>query len=154
MVASRRDSSYTVHSWSRWPTQARVRGPSPAQPAVERFVTRHDDVAGERRERLAGEDEEVEGPARAHARDGLQQEVDALAVAQVGRVHHEDFVAEAELTADDLGRAAGRARSEEVVDDLDRAVEVEHALGFALERLGHGGDRGPRPPPARCGGGR
>ena len=38
-------------------------------------------------------------------------------------------------------RAAGRARGEEVVDDLDRAVEVEHALGFALERLGHGGDR-------------
>src|SRR3989454_3361155 len=47
MVASRRDSSYTVHSWSRWPTQARVRGPSPAQPAVERFVTRHDDLGGE-----------------------------------------------------------------------------------------------------------
>src|SRR3989449_8632845 len=47
MVASRRDSSYTVHSWSRWPTQARVRGPSPAQPAVERFVARHDDLGGE-----------------------------------------------------------------------------------------------------------
>src|SRR2546422_9984402 len=47
MVASRRDSSYTVHSWSRWPTQARVRGPSPAQPAVERFVARHDDLGGD-----------------------------------------------------------------------------------------------------------
>src|SRR5882724_4039020 len=197
MVASRRDSSYTVHSWSRWPTHARMRGPSPAQPAVERFVARHDDlggeplararlrgapegvasrlvtdqglqrlgergdvagrhkqsalvvfhylrdaahargdaraaeahgfedakaealgiggveadvsdlkivfdgvdlladdhaigqaeaphVAGERRERLAREDEELEGLARAHARDGLEQEVHALTVAQVG----------------------------------------------------------------------
>ena len=46
-----------------------------------------------------------------------------------------------ELAADGLGRAAGRARSEEVMDDLDRAVEVEHALGFVLERFGDGGDR-------------
>src|SRR6184192_3393674 len=90
---------------------------------------------------LAGEDEELEGFARAHARGGLQQEVDALAVAQVGRVHHEDLVAEAELATDDLGRATRCARREEVVDDVDRAVEVEHAPGFALERLGHGGDR-------------
>src|SRR5437870_10902325 len=222
MVASRRDSSYTVHSWSRWPTQARVRGPSPAQPAVERFVARHDDlrreplararlggapegaasrlvvdqglqrrgergdvtgrheqaalvvlhhlrdtahargdaraaeahgfedaeaeafgvgcveadvgdlkilldgvdlladyhavgqaeaphVADERCERLAGEDEELEGLAGTHARGGLQQEVDALARAQVGGVHHEHFVAEAELAADDTGPAAGPA---------------------------------------------
>src|SRR5204862_6637151 len=84
--------------------------------------------AGERRERLASEYEELEGLARAHARGGLQQKVDALAVAKVGRVNHEDFVAETELAADDLGRAAGRARSEEVVDDLDRAVEVGLAL--------------------------
>src|SRR5216683_1112770 len=98
-------------------------------------------VAGERRERLAGEYEELEGLARARARGGLQQEVDALAVAQVGRVHHDDFVAEAELAADGFGRAAGWARSEKVVDDLDRAAEVEHALGLALERVGHGCDR-------------
>ena len=48
-------------------------------------------------------------------------------------------VAEAELAADGLGRAAGRARREEVVDDLDGTVEVEHALGLASERLRHGG---------------
>src|SRR6185295_12351278 len=90
-------------------------------------------VTGKWRERLAGEDEELEGLARAHPGDRLQQEVDALAVPQVGRVHHEYFVAEAELTADAVGRAAGRAGREEVVDDLDRAVEVEHAPGFSLE---------------------
>src|SRR6266852_4126847 len=47
MVASWRDSFHSVHSWSRGPTPARVRGPSPAQPAVERFVARHDDLGGE-----------------------------------------------------------------------------------------------------------
>src|SRR5438552_12122470 len=37
MIASWRDSSHSIHSWSR----------SPAQPAVERFVARHDDLGGE-----------------------------------------------------------------------------------------------------------
>src|SRR5207244_12521989 len=55
--------------------------------------------------------------------------------------HHEEVVAEAELAADDLGRAARAARGKEVVDDLDRAVEVENMAGLLLERLGHGGDR-------------
>ena len=107
--------------------------------AVGQSETPH--VAHERRERLAGQDEEPERVARLQARDGLQQEVDPLARAQVGGVHHEDLVAETELGADDLGRAAGPARGEEVVDDFDRAIKVENAPGFLLERLRYGGDR-------------
>src|SRR3989442_5009796 len=86
-------------------------------------------LADEWRERLAGQDQEPERLARLHARDRLQQEIDALARAQVRRVHHEELVAEAELAADDLGRAARAARGKEVVDDLDPAVAVENIAG-------------------------
>src|SRR3989441_8914001 len=73
MVASRRDLSYTVHSWSRWPTQARMRGPSPAQRAVQRFVARHDDLGGEplARARLRGAPEGV--ASRLVVDQGLQR---------------------------------------------------------------------------------
>src|SRR5262249_61480863 len=94
-------------------------------------------VAYERRERLAGEDEEPECLARPHTRDSLQQEVDAFARAQDGRMHYEDFVAQTELAADDLGRAAGPMRSGGVADNLDRAVGSEKTRGTPLQRLGY-----------------
>src|SRR5262249_24245691 len=76
-------------------------------------------VAGERRERLTGEDQELERAARADAYDGLEQQVHAHAGPKVGRMHHDQLVPQAELATDGLGRAAGRTRREEVVDDLD-----------------------------------
>ena len=96
-------------------------------------------VAGERRERFTGENQQLEGAARVNAHDGLEQQVHALAGPEVGGMHHDQLVAEAELAAHSLGRAAGRARREEVVNDLDGAVEVEHALSLAPERVRHGG---------------
>jgi hypothetical protein len=96
-------------------------------------------VTGERRERFTGEDQQLVRPARANAGDGLEQQIHAFAGPQVRGMHHDELVAEAELAADGLGRAAGRARREEVVDDLDGTVEVEHVLRLAPKRVRHGG---------------
>ena len=51
-----------------------------ADPIVETELSH---ALGERRERLAGEHEELERVARAHAGDGLEQEVDALPRAEI-----------------------------------------------------------------------
>ena len=99
------------------------------------------DVLGERRERFPRENEELEGLARANAGDRLQQEIDALPRAKIGGMDDDDFLPEAEFAAHFAARAARRARGEEIVDDLDRAVEVEHPLGLPLQRLGHRRDR-------------
>src|SRR5204863_6053946 len=66
---------------------------------------------------------------------------EALARTKIGGVDDDDFVPQPELLAYLLARAAGRTRGEEIVDDLDRAVEVERASGLALQSLGHRGDR-------------
>src|SRR5262249_23242082 len=107
--------------------------------AVGQAQTLH--LAGERRERPASQDEELEGLRWTHARGRGQHEVNALARTEVGRMHHEDFALEAELTADGFRRSGDRMRSEEVVDDVDRTGETEDALGFMLERFGDGCDR-------------
>jgi len=86
-------------------------------------------VAGERRERLAGEYKELEGLARADARGGFQQEVDALAVRRVDECTTR--TSSPRSSSRRTTRASGWAGAERrSVDDLDRAVEVEHGAGF------------------------
>src|SRR5262249_43164092 len=102
-------------------------------------------VPGKRRERFTGQDQELERAAWVNAHDGTEQQVHTLAGPQVGGMYHDELIAETELAADGIGRAPGRTRCEEVVDDLDGAIEVEHALRLAHERVrdgGHGVRRG------------
>ena len=67
-------------------------------------------VLGERRERLPGENEELEGLARADASDRLEQEIDALPRAEIRGVDDDDVLSEAELVAHVLARSARPAR--------------------------------------------
>ena len=90
------------------------------------------DFRGERREGLAGENEELE-VSRGRTRATVSSR---RSMRLTGR-RLEEWTSStssprpsSRRTA--VGRAAGRAGREKVVDDLDRAVEVEQAPGFAL----------------------
>src|SRR5207237_783738 len=75
------------------------------------------------------------------ARDGFQQEVDAFPRAEIGGVENNNFVPQAKLAAHLLARAAWRAWNEEIVDDVNRVIEIEHPLGLPLQRLRNRRDR-------------
>src|SRR5438552_1499841 len=104
------------------------------------FEVQTANVVHEWREIFTGEDEEFEGVSRIDAGDRFEQHVDALAGAEVGAVDDEGLGGDAEFGSNLLARAAGRARGEEIVDDVDVAGEVEDALGFGFEIMRDGGD--------------
>ena len=78
---------------------------------------------------------QLEGFARLDARDGFQQQINAFDRAQIGGVKDQHFIAQAEFAAHFLARTLRRARLKKIVDDIDRAVEAEHALGFLLSKM-------------------
>src|SRR5215813_10739247 len=65
------------------------------------------------------------------------EEPEGVAGAEVGGMHDEDFAVHAELAPHLGGGAARWPGNKEVVDDLDGAAEVEHALGLGPERGRH-----------------
>src|SRR4029077_2619788 len=80
-------------------------------------------LGSERREAIAGKDNELERFAGPDAGGSFKQQIDAFQRTKIRGVEEHHLLTKTELAADLLPRAPRRARVEKVVDDLDGPLD-------------------------------